>query len=625
MADSSLFTLEGLAETRQNALTVWSPWKTQINLCDMVANDKWEILWPDETVEDSEPLVENTYLQALEDKTYAAGTVLPRMFTIPRRGTRLDRAESQAMKRKRVYSSYWDRSRMKRQAKKWYKDGLHAGAAYAMPWVNWNHRDGRPTMAAERFPFFMHVNPRQVFPLAYDEMDRLTAGLIMRQRRVRDLRREWGDHPELMRMMRDQSSRYGRDPEWLEEIWVFDERRWAVAVGDSGLPPDWQGAPLAPGDVGGGSTTVGWVHPPEDHRMMGCPLQELRRVTVDGQPRGALLDIVPSLKVAQNFMARLLEDLEANIYAPTVLDNIENAHEFGPGAVLIGNGNGRATIQRDRPNVNFEAQQTVAGIIDQARRQAFEPQQRSGDPGASISSAKGTNALMGTFNSELASMQQDFEDFMVGITAMTANFDEMWCYGSKGIWGFDASGSAFDETYDPRSVFGGDYRINVSYGERTGLDENNYMVRLATQKQLGGMSRRSFIEKSGSADDALQEERDMAIEALTDLFLTGILPQQVQGGNLEAMQKFVEKIDDDDLTTRAAVMETIREMRAVAAEGQGGGMDTNKRMDIMRMARSLNSGGIPGNAEGQPPSQSPGLPGPVRRQLAQAAPGGTAT
>lgn len=637
MADSSLFDIEGLRWARQNAFTVWSQWKAEINLADLIGNDKWEILWPDDTVDDAEPLVENTYLQALEDKTYAAGTVLPRLFTFPRRGTRHDRAETQAMKRKRVFSSYWDRSNMHKQGKKFYRDALHTGAAYAMPWVNWvdgRGRTARPTRPDERFPFFMRVNPRQVFPLAYDEKDRMTAGLIMRQRRVRDLERDWPDKPALALMVGESVRRnFDKPAEWLEEIWVFDQTHWGVAVGDSGLPPEWQGAPLAPNDVGQGSTILDWVHPPEEHRLLACPLTELRRVTVDDQPRGALMDIIPQLKTAQNFMARLLDDLNLNITAPTVLDNIENAHEYGPGAVLIGTGTGKASILRDRPPVNFEAQQTVAQILDSARRQAFEPAQRSGDAGASIVSGKGVNALMGTFNSELASMQQDFEEFMKEITMKTANFDEVWCFGKKGIWGFDQSGQPFDETYDPLSAFAGDYRVNVSYGERTGLDENNFMIKVATQRNMGGMSRRSFMEKSGSAQDPLQEERDMAIEALTDLYLAQMLPAQVEAGNLQPIQEFVELIDDDDLTVRAAVLEAIRRMTAEPTDGSGGvnGQGGPGRADIMKMVRSLTSGGIPGNAEGQPESQiaAPGLrgalAGPDRRQLAQGAPGGTAT
>lgn len=635
MPDQSLFTHEGLTHARQNALTVYAPWKTQINLVDLIANDKWEILWPDDEAEDSDPLVENTYLQALEDKTYAAGTVLPRMFTIARRGTRKDRAESNAARRKRVYSAYWDRSMLPKQAKKFYRDALHTGAAYAMPWLNWNTPDGRPTMPDERHPFFMKVNPRQVFPLAYDEMDRMTSGIIMRQRRIRDLRRSWNNHPAIERFASDSRMRFDVEPEWLEEIWVLDEHHWGVAIADSGLPPEWQGSPVAPGGVGRGSTNVEWVHNPEEHRLIHNPLVEMRRVSVDDMPRGALIDIVPQLKVAQNFMARLLEDLEMNIYAPTLLENIENSHEYGLGAVLIGNGNGRASIQRDRPNVNFEAQQTVRDILEQTRRQAFEPAQRSGDPGASIVSAKGTNALMGTFNAELASMQQDFEQFLREVSALTANMDEKWCWGRKEIWGWTSSGEPFDETYDPLSTFGGDYRVNVSYGERTGLDENNFMIRLATQRNMGGMSRREFIEKSGSSEDALQTEREMVIESLTDLFVAQILPQQIQSGDLAALKAFVDRIDDDDQTTRAAVLDTIREMTNPAPGGPGpNGLGSGQRADIMKMMRSLQSGGIPGQAEGQPPSQvaggpggvaAPGLPSPARRQLAQSAPGGTAT
>ena len=117
----------------------------------------------------------------------------------------------------------------------------------------------------------------------------------------------------------------------------------------------------------------------------------------------------------------------------------------------------------------------------------------------------------------------------------------------------------------------------------------------------------------------------MAIEQLANLFFNAILPQSIQAGDLDALRRFVEKIDDDNQTVRGAVWETIKEMMPpVPATGTQAG--TSSQMDALRMIRSLTSGGIPGRAEGQPgPGLRGVLPNPVQRQLAQVAPGGTAT
>ena len=63
------------------------------------------------------------------------------------------------------------------------------------------------------------------------------------------------------------------------------------------------------------------------------------------------------------------------------------------------------------------------------------------------------------------------------------------------------------------------------------------------------------------------------------------------------MVKFIDKIDSDKMTVRAAVFETIRETEiaaADAAQGGGGPGTPGGRADIIKMVRSLGAGGIPG-------------------------------
>lgn len=596
-------------------------------MADEVAAGRWQIMWPDLSVDASEPLVENLYSQTLKDKTMTAGAVPLQLFTPPTRGTRKDEGEKNAQKRKRVGHSYWDRSNLRKNRQRFYRDWLHLGVMCGDPWATgFSGLNQRP--AKERFVYFEVANPRHLYPLGWDSRGRLTAGMLIRQRRVADLEADWGfDHPSLMSAKIRHAQVRATHLVWLEEIWYFDSTQWAVAIGDSGLPLSHQGQMFAPAD-GFGSVIVDWIVPPSEHGLGSCPLKAMARVTHNDSPRGALMDMVPALRIAQNFMARTLDDLNASVYAPVVLDNIENPEEYGLGAVLVGNGLGKAFIDRDRPPVNFEAMQTVERILDGARRDAFEPAQRSGEAGASIVSGKGTMALMGTFNAELAAAQGDAEMIVADLTSASAAFDEKWCAGSKEINVIDFQKMMIsDETYDPEKLFKGDHRFNCSYGDRTGLDEQQHLTRAAMVRNLEGMALRTFMEKSGMVPDPLAEETEMGIEKLIKLFTDVILPQTIQAGDKEALVKFIDLIDADDKTMREAVYETIRGVQLTAAEGgPTDPMSPGGRTDIMKMVRSMSAGGIPGSAEGQPASQLPGqLPGPIRRLAAQGAPGGTAT
>jgi hypothetical protein len=371
-----------------------------------------------------------------------------------------------------------------------------------------------------------------------------------------------------------------------------------------------------------------WIGEPIKHGFERCPVAESKRMTHDGSYRGALEDVIPSLRTAQNFMARLLDDMQQNIYAPVVLDNIENHEEYGPGAIMRGTGDGTAAILRDRPPVNFEAQRTVTDLIGQAHRQAAWPVQRSGDADASVVSAKGVTALTGTFNAELAWAQADMETVLQTANKIAAAFDEKHCAGKKRIHGMEGV-SAYTELYDPTIIFKGDYRNKVSYGDRTGLDETQRMTKLTMLRNLEAISLRTYMQKTNATEDPLQEERDIAIENLTGLFYKALLPQQIEQGDLTALKAFVEKIDTDKETVRSAVLDTIKEMEA-PAPGPIPGAPGGGNPDPVQMMRSLASGGIPGNAEGLPAPPTIGpelqkmLPARQRRLATEAAPGGTA-
>lgn len=629
--------LDTLSAARDEAITVFNPWKMEIAMADKIAAGDWEIMWPDRSKEHSDPLVENVYNQALEDKMLAIGTTLPSIFVPPRRGTRQDRAETQAQKRRRVMLSYWDRSNIRRGLTAYARDSLHAGAAYMQPWVNWRLPPGQTqwceehgmmcshTFPEQRYPRMIRPDPRQVYPLAHLPNGELATCLIMRTRRLADIKAEWGkDHPAVLHVDARAHQR-STQLSYVEEIYYYDQQQWAVALMDHNMPPPTQAVSTMHPRPQFGTPLREWLVSPEPHKLFGCPVVEAKRIPTESDDgyKGALFDIIAPLKVAQNFRAMMLDDLVDNIYAPRVIDNVQNPEEYGPGAVLIGTGEGKASIQRDRAPVNFEADQTVERLLGGIRRDAFEPPQRSGEFGASIASAKGVNAVQGTWNAELARTQVDMEYLLERTTALAACMDEVWGPGTKTMEGFDDKKNAYYESYDPRQVFGGDYRVTVSYGDRTGLDQQNHMVFIATASQLGFIPDREAAQRLFPEADVLQWERDKAIEELTELFLKGVLPQMIQQGDLRGFAAMVEAIDDDKLTVRTAAMKVAKDLGMIPAN-DGSGAPRGPEPDSPdggQMAAAIAGGAIPGRSDSLP---VPGrdlrsvLPSGVQRRIQEA-------
>jgi hypothetical protein len=320
-----------------------SEWKNRSVVTDLVASNKWAAIW-DDLSDEPDPLVENTLLEALEDKAASAASVEPRLLVAPSSGTKLDRGEMQAAKKRKVFRSYMQRSNLETNRELWNLDWFQHGARFALPWVDWR--------ADPRFPYFVRQDPRTAFPLAHDTRDNLTAIFFSKQRRIIDIRNEWGyAHPAILELQsrRHQSRLAPDDP--VEEIWYFDSQNWGVALVDGALRQT--GGNFRYTDpraiVGQNRKHAIWLAPLEGHMLSSCPVIEDKRPSFDQEYRGAVDGMVPGLKVAQQLMSAVLEDVAQQIGAPVLLDNVLNDEDYGDGSVLIGDGNGKATMEQWKP------------------------------------------------------------------------------------------------------------------------------------------------------------------------------------------------------------------------------------------------------------------------------------
>ena len=620
-------TIPELMTIRSNAMKRHLGWKQRSLTTDLILQNKWNTVWADMKVEEADPTIENVYSEAMEDKAGSAASSFPFIDVAATRGTRDDRAERVAQQRRRAFVSFTLDSNFDVNQTAWVMDWLKEGAMYSMPW-------SLPDDPVR--PFSVRHDPRFVYPVSHDARNRLSSCIIVRNRTVGDLLSDYPDGEyNGARLRRILGQWQDGDPRKLdrdiEELWYYDDNVWAVAiVNASARDRMGQFRYVSPMQVQMDGGAAEYLIEPHPHRLVRCPVVERKKVTGTGEYRGALDGMIPNLKHAHNLTAQLLLDVTRNIFAPIVAEGLENPEDIGPDAILLGDGSGNASIEYPRPPVNFEALQHVASQLVAARNVGAFPQQRSGDFGASIASAKGVNSVMGQYNTQQGWAQRDLAGFYRDTLARLAEYDEYWCGGEpKEIDGFD-EGEMFTDKYDPARFWKGDYRVFVRFmGE--GQDKQSHTIQLATLRNMGIISARTFMRESGVVPNALQEERDQALET-RNMGYQAWLTQQAAGGNILPWQEFSEMLDDDKETVSSATSKAIRTAFAIPTEGpaaQAGGGNGDPGAAILA-ARSLTAGGIPGNAEGlPPPSVGPELAGVlppgVGRAIGEVAPGGTAT
>jgi hypothetical protein len=587
-------------------------WKRRSQISDLLVQQKWSVIWADLAIGEYDPLVENLYLEALEDKAAQAASIVPFIEVAPTRGTRDDEAERNAQLRRRIFISFMRDSFFEDKQQAWYFDWFQHGLCAAVPWVDWNREP--------RHPFLVRMDPRTVYPVASDSNEQTSACLIVKYRRLVDLANDPVAQHALPALRTDIEGRGKKMPEAVQEVWWMDADTWGLAYAYS---PDMDSnlfRYVSPINIQGAGAMVRWAIEPHPHLLNGCPAVVKIRRTPDGEIRGALDNMIPNLRVAQNVMARILQDLERNVAAPDMIEGVENPTDFGPGALLIGTGEGKMRYESARRPMNLEALQQVALQREFARGAGAFPQQRSGEPGASINSAKGITASMGSYSTQQGWSQRDIALFYRLCLSRLANFDEQWCPGRKEITGWD-EGEIYTDKYNPATLWKGDHRLEVGF-HNMGLDEHNYLVRLGVAKNMGGLARRSFMRKSGLVANPLSEERDIALEGVTDAF-QALMFQQASAGNPQPLMEFAQAIDGDQTTSRQAAMSVIKKLYTVPEGGTQG--QPGSSPDVLSQIRSLEQGGIPGQAANLP-EVSGGLASILPAQnvpaLAEAAPTG---
>lgn len=615
-------TLRDLQALQSQARQDFMPWKQGIAFRDRLVRSRVPTEWPDKSAAETDLMVRNVYRNALLDKGRTAGLLMPKLVTWPTRGTKSDRAERNAEKRRRVATDWWHRSVLDVNLARYYIDALHAAAAYTMPWTRWRDYEGRPIR--QRYPHFERVDPRFVYPLGHDSHGQLTQALIVRVRPLAELEAERGiDHASLVEIRSRAETITHKTRIMVQEVWYVDSTHWAVYVTDS---PHYDTGTIALRTFAVPGTSIdartSWIAEPERHNLGRCPLVELKTVGADDDYIAPLESVIPDTRRAHTIAAWALEEMSEHIFQPVGVRNL-NMDEFGPGKIAGAvNPDLPIEIVYGRPPPNFEAWNAVLQGLNDAERTANQPEQRAGDPGASIVSDKGLQTLQGSFNAELADLQTRLARMMTVCTENAAAFDEQHCNAEKDVEGIE-SGKAFRETYKPRDLFDGDHRFETTFGAKLGLDQQAQLLRLTAMANMEALATRTLIREAGIVDDVLQEEREIGMERVLAIGIAQVAAQ-MQTGNpqaWDAMFEYFDMVDSDDVTHRVAMKEalmTINQiMPAGATAGLQAGAGPGDPSAAIAQDQALTRGAVSG-----PPLMSQ-LPPGIRSALAAGSPGGT--
>ena len=553
----------------------WRSTHERVKTVTNIANGEWYVEWPDLSQTPEAPSVANLVELGINHWQSIGGAVLP-SIRVPVTAAD-DRAYSKvrARKRERRLRELWETSNMSELAALLWGDYAGAGYAVVGTWVNFDEQD-----PSKRNPYLLRYDPRHTY-LMKDNLGNVTELLVARQI----------SKTELAAM-----SPWIPGKDWEEEVeewfWYTQDRIMYILVDASRK---------------GRAANRMAVLVNEENDMGFVPVWEVVRPSFDGQRRGIFDQTLHLLRTMHRLMTMTIYSVEENSFPALAEYDTINPDDFGPGRIVhLRSPDSR--IERLGPASHFDVKDLVSRLGEDAKAAAAYPQQLSGEPGASIVSARGINASMGALDARLAVAHKQFEVGFGKASGFLLAMDEIFCNGKKQILG-DYRDKRKAEDFEPKKDIAGQWVARCTYGIGAGSDPANVEVRIAMQLQDRLISRETARAQLPFLEDPDAEPLRMARETAQDSLLQGVYAMAGQGDPRPAA-KLLELLRKDDVDWDHVVGEMVEflgkgEEEAAAAAGAAGG---GGALGAAQAAESLARGGIPGNAEQGPPAQSLGLP-----------------
>ena len=566
--------LGGLWGRRDYLVNAHAAWKSRVNQVTEVANGNWWHVWPDLTREPLAPTVANVIELGIAHIGAIGGAVTPSItIPVPHKEKGPDGSRG-ATKRERRVRELREQSNYSVILATLWQDYAGTGSATLGVWADFTLPE------AERNPYYVRFDPRHTYPIRDAKGDLLEL-LVARRRSLTEVEKEY---PQL-------KGKFDKTSDVEEWFWYTREEFMHI---------------LADVSVQGRTKIGGFVITREENKLKRIPAVEIVRPSFDGERRGQFDQTIHILRTMHHLMALTIERTEEETYSPIAGYEVDGLENFGPGAVMRFR-SPESKIERVQSKSMFDVKDLIARLEINARTAGVYPPQLSGDPGASIVSARGIAASMGALDARLALMHRQFEWGLAKADGLALAFDEKYCPGDKTIYG-DARDRKNPETFNPERDIAGAYEVVVSYGVGAGSDPANKEVRL--QMHLGArlISRKRARMELDFLEDPEDEELELAREMALDAVVAGVLAQASQGDPTTAIH-FLKLLRDNKLTLDEKLEKLLAVAPGAAAPpdpmaAMGGG----DPMAAVSAAESGMRGGGP-DAEGMAGFGLPSLPG----------------
>jgi len=174
-------------------------------------------------------------------------------------------------------------------------------------------------------------------------------------------------------------------------------------------------------------------------------------------------------------------------------------------------------------------------VLDQELRTGSRyPNARTGELNASVVTGKGIEALLGSFDSQVHAAQVIFQEMLEYTTSICFEMDEVWWPNiTKTVTGVTAGGS-YEFTYVPSKDIKGKYGCQVTYGFATGLKPTQAYITILQLAGAGFLAKTTAMENLPFGLDAVQEERQINLEATREALKQGLFALVQSSGQIAA-------------------------------------------------------------------------------------------
>lgn len=371
-----------------------------------------------------------------------------------------------------------------------------------------------------KLPLLRTEDPTAAYP-EYDRFGRLTSYSKTYLKTLRDI---LVDYPELERKLTQDQDRENIDyDEEIEVVKYYDKDQIIMFMPNKSNTVLEQAA----------------------NRISRIPVVCARRPSLNEMnPRGQFDDVLWVQLARARFSMLALDAVEKSVQAPLIVPNDVDEVAFGPDSIIRTNAPaGVRKVGIELPVGAFSEQQLLSNEMRMGSRY---PEGRSGNIDASIITGQGVQALLGSFDTQIKSAQQVFQQTFEEALSIAMEMDEAYFPGRKASRGIQ-NNAPYELTYDSKSDIAGDWTVQARYGLMAGLDPSRALIFSLQALQAELVSKNFIMRELPWAMNVSAEQEQIDMENLRDTLTKALaasaqaLPQMVATGQGDPAS-LIEKI-----------------------------------------------------------------------------------